>query len=33
MVFREAPHIQLKSRLYIVAARISYPLYDRHLSV
>jgi hypothetical protein len=32
MVFREGPHIQLKTRLYIVAARGSRPILDRHLS-
>jgi hypothetical protein len=33
MVFREPAHIQLNSRLYIVAARVSCPISDRHLSV
>ena len=33
MVFREAAHIQLNTRLYIVAARVSCPISDRDLSV
>jgi hypothetical protein len=32
MVFREASHIQLKTRLYIFAARVSCRISDRHLS-
>lgn len=33
MVFREPAHIQLNTGLYIVAARVSCPISDRHPSV